>query len=99
MVTTSQQKADRRANAPIFVALVALGALVGAVVWALLLPQELAAVSIPRVVWGYISNPRWRALIDEQHVLAPLWLCISTPAVLLPFAVAGAAKSLEKNGA
>ena len=52
MFTTSQQKADRRANAPIFVALVALGALVGAVVWALLLPQELAAVSIPRVVWA-----------------------------------------------
>lgn len=98
MFTTSQQRADRRANIPIFLALIALGAIAGLVVWVVLLPSELATASIPRVLWGYITNPRWCELIDHEHILAPLWLCISIPAVVLPFATAGAAKYLDKKG-
>ena len=97
MFTTSQQKADRRANIPIFLSLIAMGAVAGLTVWVVLLPRELATASIPRVLYGYLTNGRWRELINESHILAPLWLCVSVPAAVLPFATAGAAKYLSKG--
>lgn len=97
MFTTAQQRADRRANVPIFLALILLGAVVGLVVWVVLLPHDLAAASIPRVLWGYLTNDRWRELINESHILAPLWLCVAVPAAVMPFMVAGAAKHFQKG--
>lgn len=100
MFTTAQQRADRRANTPIYVMLILLSALIGLAVWLIYLPGEMASrISIPRILWFYITNPSYRALINAEHLLAPLWVCVTVPAALVPIAVAGAFKHFDKKGA